>query len=164
MMHVLSAVVTATYVASRGAFVPCGAPSTAATSPRLGILSMAEETLKCDVRKLPKSAIALDIKVPKGVANDIHLKTLARLAKSAKIDGFREGKVPPQAVAAKLGKQKVNEATVEAIIDVGMQKSGVGQRIQTVGEARLPEELENLAKRYKVRIPPCNTVAVTPGE
>lgn len=109
-----------------------------------------DETLKCDVRTLPKSAIALDITVPKSVANEIHLKTLAKLAKGAKVPGFRDGKVPPQAVIAKLGLQKVKEATVEQIVDVGMQKSGVGQRVHTVGEARLPEDIENVARRYKV--------------
>ena len=84
------------------------------------------------------------------MANEIHLKTLARLAKNAKVPGFRDGKVPPQAVIAKLGMQKVKEATVEQIIDAGMQHNGVGQRIQTVGEARLPEEMENVASRYTV--------------
>ena len=110
---------------------------------------MEDEVFKCDVRKLPKSAIALDITVPSKVSNEIHLKTLAKLAKNARVPGFRDGKVPPQAVIAKLGMLKVKEATVEQIVDVGMQQSGVGQKIQTVGEARLPEELEVLAERYK---------------
>ena len=108
-----------------------------------------QETLKCDVRALPKSAIALDFTIPKRLANDIHLKTVAKLAKDTKMKGFRDGKVPPQAVVAKLGIQKVKEATVERIIDVGMTQSGVGAKIQTCGEARLPEELEGVAKRYK---------------
>jgi len=119
-------------------------------APRCLAPHMEEDTLKCDVRKLPKSAIALDIIVPAQVADEIHLKTLAKLAKTAQLDGFRAGKVPPQAVIAKLGMQKVKEATVEQIVDVGMQKSGVGARVQTVGEARLPEEMENVARRYKV--------------
>ena len=38
---------------------------------------------------------------------------------------------------------------MESIVDMGMQKSGVGQQIQTVGEARLPEDLEAVAARYK---------------
>ena len=113
---------------------------------------MAEDaaTLSCNVRKIEKSAIALDISVPKNVADEIHLKTLAKLAKSAKVPGFRDGKVPPQALIAKLGMQKVKEATVEQIVDAGLTHSGVGQKIQTVGDARLPEDLENVAKRYKV--------------
>ena len=109
-----------------------------------------ESVLKCDVRKIEKSAIALDISVPKKVADEIHLKTLAKLAKSAKIPGFRDGKVPPQALIAKIGMQKVKEATVEQIVDVGLTQSGVGQKIQTVGDARLPEDLEVVATRYKV--------------
>ena len=120
---------------------------------RSAVVRMDDEgttTLKCDVRKIPNSAIALDITVPKAVADEIHLKTLAKLAKTAKMDGFRDGKAPPQAVIAKLGLQKVKEATVETIIDVGMTQSGMGQRVQTVGDVRLPEGLEDVAKRYKV--------------
>lgn len=127
-----------------------GLPLRTMAPHRCAAVIMEAETLKCEVRKLPKSAIALDITVPKAVSNEIHLKTLAKLAKNAKVPGFRDGKVPPQAVVAKLGMQKVKEATVEQIVDVGMTHSGVGQQIQTVGEARLPEELEELAKRYTV--------------
>lgn len=125
------------------------APHCRAPSARTDHVFM-QENLKCDVRKLPKSAIALDITVPKAVADEIHLKTLQGLAKNAQMSGFRDGKVPPQAVIAKLGLQKVKEATVEQIVDVGMQQSGVGQKVQTVGEVRLPEELDNVAKRYTV--------------
>ena len=57
-------------------------------------------------------------------------RSLAGLAKKAKIPGFRDGKVPPQAVVAKLGIQKVKEATVEQIIDVGMTQSGVDRAAQ----------------------------------
>jgi hypothetical protein len=91
-----------------------------ATTHRCAVLpTMADkEMLTCDVRKLPNSAIALDIHVPKAVSDEIHLKTLAKLAKSAKLDGFRDGKAPPQAVVAKLGLQKVKEATVEQIVDI----------------------------------------------
>lgn len=134
------------YSVSRGPLLP---PTTRST--RRHVVTMAEaEQLSCEVRKLAQSAVALDITVPKAVSNEIHLKTLAKLAKNAKVPGFRDGKVPPQAVVAKLGMQKVKEATVEQIVDVGMTHSGVGQQIQTVGEARLPEELEGLAKRYVV--------------
>jgi len=134
----------------------------AAARPVAPAICMAEEPspLDVEVRKLPKSSIALDIKVSKEVTNEIHLKTLAKLAKGAKVPGFRDGKVPPQAVIAKLGMQKVKEATVEQIVDAGMQHSGVGQRIHTVGEARLPEELEGLAARYTVGEPLDFTVEV----
>ena len=136
------------YSPSRGALL---APHATSAHRSAGVAMMADkEVLQCDVRKLPKSAIALDITVPKSVSNEIHLKTLAKLAKNAKVPGFRDGKVPPQAVVAKLGLQKVKEATVEQIVDVGMTQSGVGQQVQTVGDARLPEELEGLAKRYTV--------------
>ena len=139
--------------AARPVLIPGGSLAAgAAARPVAPAIRMADgpAPLDVEVRKLPKSSIALDIKVSKEVTNEIHLKTLAKLAKGAKVPGFRDGKVPPQAVIAKLGMQKVKEATVEQIVDAGMQHSGVGQRIHTVGEARLPEELEGLAARYTV--------------
>ena len=150
VLATVAAALAYSFSASRPAVL---APTAAHVRVALPVMETAEgekETLKCDVRELPQSAIALDITVPKNVANEIHLKTLAKLAKGAKVPGFRDGKVPPQAVIAKLGMQKVKEATVEQIVDAGMQHSGVGQRIQTVGDARLPEEMEKVAQRYTV--------------
>ena len=129
-----------------------GLPITRARSAghgRCGAPAMAE-TLECNVRRLPRSAVALDIKVPASVSNEVHMKTLATLAKQTKMDGFRSGKVPPQAVIAKLGLQKVKEATIEQVVDVGMAQSGVQGKLNTVGEARLSEKLEDLAARYKI--------------
>ena len=40
---------------------------------------------KVDVRKLPKSAIAVDLTVPKSAADEIHLRTLGGLAKKAEV-------------------------------------------------------------------------------
>lgn len=107
-----------------------------------------EETLKCDVRKLPKSAVALDFSLPAKVSNEIHLKVVADLAKNAKVPGFRDGKVPPQAIIAKIGMAKVKEATVEQIVEVGLQQSGVTSKLHTIGVARLPDGLGAVARRF----------------
>ena len=83
----------------RGALLPSA--GTPARAVRCGALTMGEDTLSCDVRKLPQSAVALDFKVPAPVSNEIHLKVLNKLAKQTRLTGFREGKAPPQAVIAK---------------------------------------------------------------
>jgi hypothetical protein len=48
------------------------------------------------------------------------------------------------------GLQKVKEATIEQVVDVGMAQSGVQGKLNTVGEARLSEKQEDLAARYKI--------------
>jgi trigger factor len=117
------------------------------------------EPIGVDVRKLPKSAIAVDLTVPKSAADEIHLRTLGGLAKKAEVSGFKKGNAPPQMVLQIIGEKKVKEATVGNIVDVGIKQSGLGERIRTVGEARLAtkseeggveEKIEDLAKRYTI--------------
>ena len=117
---------------------------------RVAAFAMADEILKCDLRKLPLSAVALDISVPAKITNEIHFKVVAELARNAKVPGFRDGKVPPQAVIAKIGMAKVKEATVEQIIDIGMRQSGAVSKLHTVGEARLADGMEIVAHRYVI--------------
>ena len=65
------------------------APLVQNRAPRCSISMETAETekptLKCEVRKLPRSAIALDIVVPKAMSQEIHLKTLKNLAKNAQM-------------------------------------------------------------------------------
>eukprot|EP00966_Prymnesium_polylepis_P163469 3778568-Prymnesium_polylepis.1 len=106
--------------------------------------------ITCMPRKLPKSAVAIDITVPEDLSKDIHNTVIGELSKTASIPGFRKGKVPPQAVVSALGMKKVKSATIEQIIDVGMQQSGQQVQLHTIGEARLEEDIEKLEDRYNV--------------
>ena len=65
------------------------------------------EPIGVDVRKLPKSAIAVDLTVPKSAADEIHLRTLGGLAKKAEVSGFKKGNAPPQMVLQIIGEKKV---------------------------------------------------------
>lgn len=116
---------------------------------RCGIINMADP-ITCTPRKLPKSAVAIDISVPEAMSKDIHMKVLGELGKTASIPGFRKGKVPPAAILSALGMKKVKSATVEQIIDAGMQQSGAQLPLQTIGQARLDEDIEALEERYKI--------------
>ena len=109
-----------------------------------------QQGISCTVEKRPKSAVALQITIPEDMSKDIHMKVMDKLAKNAKVPGFRPGKVPAAAVAAHIGQKRVKSATVEQLIDVGMQQSGSQVRLHTVGEARLEEEVEELEARYKI--------------
>ena len=117
--------------------------------PRCDALTMAE-AISCTPRKLPKSAVALDITVPESLSKDIHMTVISTLSKTASIPGFRKGKVPPAAVVSALGMKKVKSATIEQIIDVGMQQGGAAVQLHTVGEARLDEDIEELEARYTI--------------
>ena len=82
----------------------------------------------CEVRKLPKSSVALDITVPADISNKVHQAVLTELGKNANVPGFRKGKAPPEALLNHVGTHKVKKATVEEVIDLGMKQSA--QQVQ----------------------------------
>jgi trigger factor len=107
------------------------------------------ENIKVDVRKQPKSSVALDISIPGDVTKSVHEQVLSKLGSQYEVDGYRKGKVPRDALMAKIGSERLKLAVVEELIDVGMSKSGSQMRLQTIGEARLQGELQDLAKVYE---------------
>jgi trigger factor len=109
-----------------------------------------KEGVTCSVRKQPASSVALDISVPASLSQQVHAKVVEELAKGASVDGFRKGKVPVSAIMAKIGMTKIKVATVEQLIDVGMQQGGSQVQIPTLGQARLDGEVEDLAAEYKL--------------
>ena len=80
----------------------------------------------CEVRKLPKSSVALDITVPADISNKVHQAVLTELGKNANVPGFRKGKAPPEALLNHVGTHKVKKATVEVL-----------KKIHSLGELRV---------------------------
>ncbi len=111
-------------------------------------LANSADDVTCEVRKQPKSSVALDISVPASVSKRVRDRVVTDFSKKAKVPGFRPGKAPKEALLNHVGLKRINKATVEQLIDVGMQQSGNQVQIQTVGEARLVGEVEDLAESY----------------
>lgn len=109
-----------------------------------------QQGISCDVRKQPKSAVALDITVGADTAQSVHMTVMSALGKKANVPGFRKGKVPPEALINHIGVQKVKKATVEEIIDLGMKQAGGQVQLQTAGQARLDGSLDDVASDYSL--------------
>ena len=107
-----------------------------------------QEGITCEVEKRPRSSVALKIKIPKGLSSQVHQKVLEDLAKSAKVPGFRKGKVPVDAVAATLGVKRVKDGVVEQLVDLGMQQAGQQVQVATAGQARLERDIDDIAAEY----------------
>jgi len=102
------------------------------------------------LRKQPNSAVALDIKVPPEMSKEYHKQVLAELGKTTQIPGFRKGKATTSALTNFLGAGKVKKATVEQIIDAAMRSAGNQVQLNTCGEARLSEDIDDLVDRFNV--------------
>jgi len=105
---------------------------------------------KVAVRLEPKSAVAIDIEVPSELANEMHMQVVKDLGKKVHVPGFRDGKAPPSAIVNAVGPQKVKKRTVEQIVDVMTKQSSSQVKLHTIGQARLSEEVDHLASRYKI--------------
>ena len=128
-------------VASRPAMVPNRAASVS--------MQIAGQ-VACEVRKLPKSSVALDITVPADISNKVHQAVLVELGKNSNVPGFRKGKAPPEALLNHVGLHKVKKATVEEIIDLGMKQSAQQVQVAAAGEAKLEGSLDSVADRYSL--------------
>ena len=104
----------------------------------------------CEVRKLPKSSVALDITVPADISNKVHQAVLTELGKNANVPGFRKGKAPPEALLNHVGTHKVKKATVEEVIDLGMKQSAQQVQVRAAGEARLESPIDSIADDYSL--------------
>lgn len=121
---------------------------------------MQEDGVTCNMRKQPKSAVALDISIPASVAQSVYDQVLGELSRNANVPGFRPGNAPTAAVINKIGNEKLKEATVEQLVDVGMKQSGKQVQLNTVGQAVLVEELSDMAKSYTIGEPISFTVMI----
>ena len=121
---------------------------------------MQDDGVTCNMRKQPKSAVALDISIPASVAQSVYDQVLGELSRNANVPGFRPGNAPTAAVINKIGNEKLKEATVEQLVDVGMKQSGKQVQLNTVGQAVLVEELADMAKSYTIGEPISFTVMI----
>ena len=113
-------------------------------------LHMAEVT----VRRLPDSAVEIEIPVPGSATKAAYDKVCTELSKQIQIPGFRKGyKIPPQvleqSMAAKGGR---NALKVQAINELMMQlveRTLKEQSLDPIGQATLKIPAEELADSYK---------------
>ena len=82
--------------------------------------------LKTSVTKLPDDKVQLKIEVPSQEVKANVDKVIRELARDLKVPGFRKGKVPPNLVLQRLGKDSVLAHTLEDAMPLWLQ-SGIDQ-------------------------------------
>lgn len=65
----------------------------------------------------PNSRVRLSVHVPPAVCDDCYQRVLREITKQAKVPGFRPGNVPESIILSFAGKQNVQKATVESILN-----------------------------------------------
>ena len=116
--------------------------------------------METTVKELPESRVRVDVDVvPKDVEGSIN-KTARQLGQEMKMPGFRKGKVPPEMVVQRLGRQAVLTQALESSLGDWYERAMVESGVNPVGDPKLdlsdlPEEGKPL--RFSIE------VAVRPG-
>jgi trigger factor len=116
--------------------------------------------METTVNELPDSRVRVDVDVdPKDVEGSI-TKTARQLGEDMKMPGFRKGKVPPEMVVQRLGRETVLTQALEASLGDWYERAMLESGINPVGDPKLDlSDLPDEGKPLRFSI----EVAVRPG-
>ena len=116
--------------------------------------------METTVKELPDSRVRVDVDVdPKDVEGSIK-RTASELGEDMKMPGFRKGKVPPEMVVQRLGRETVLTQALESSLGDWYERAMLDSGINPVGDPKLDlSDLPDEGKPLKFSI----EVAVRPG-
>jgi trigger factor len=93
--------------------------------------------METTVKELPDSRVRVDVDVdPKDVEGSI-TRTARQLGQDMKLPGFRKGKVPPEMVVQRLGRQTVLTQALESALGDWYERAMVASGVNPVGDPKL---------------------------
>ncbi len=93
--------------------------------------------MKTTIARLEDTKLRLDIEVPEDVLKDAMDATLAHMGSQLNIPGFRPGKVPPQAVLARLGRDAIVDETIRLFLDDWYRAAVIGSGVRPVAQPEI---------------------------
>lgn len=93
--------------------------------------------MKTTIERLDDSKLRLDIEVPDSVLKDAIDDTLVHMGGQLNIPGFRPGKVPPQAVMARLGRDAVVDETIRVHLDDWYRMAVISSGVRPVAQPEI---------------------------
>lgn len=95
------------------------------------------EALKTNVTELPESRVRVEAEVPAAEVEKSLTRAAKQLARDMRVPGFRKGKVPPQVVIRRVGRDYVLDEAVRTSISGWYAEAVDAARIHPVGEPKL---------------------------
>ena len=114
---------------------------------------MNKEALIVKTTSLPQSRIALEIEIPSETCKSCFNETLNSISKSAKIPGFRLGKIPKQVLIQRIGINQLNASALEKVIDKSWNEALKKKSIEPLSEPELVDGFEALLKKFNPEKP-----------
>ncbi len=115
--------------------------------------------MKTTVTELPESKVKIDVSVEPAVVEKRIDRAAKALAGEMKMPGFRKGKVPPQMVIQRVGREAVVEQALRESLPEWYEKALLESGVASIGDPKLdvgelPEQGEELAFSIEVFVRP----------
>jgi trigger factor len=108
------------------------------------------------VEELPDNKVRLTVEVPQEDLEHAVEHATSDLADSVKVPGFREGKVPPEVLQARIGRERIFKEAVESHIGGWFMNAAAGTRIRPIAAPEYEYELptsEDEEFRFTATVP-----------
>ncbi len=109
---------------------------------------MIKEKLIVKTTSLPKSRIELELEIPSNTCTSCVNETINSISRSAKIPGFRLGKIPKQVLIQRIGITQLHASALEKIIDKSWNEALKMESIEPLSEPELVDGFEALLKNF----------------
>jgi trigger factor len=115
--------------------------------------------METTVKELPDSRVRVDVDVDAEAVEGSINRTATQLGQDMKLPGFRKGKVPPEMVVQRLGRQAVLTQALESSLGDWYERAMVASGVNPVGDPKLdlsdlPEEGKPLRFSIEVAVRP----------
>ena len=109
---------------------------------------MSKNSLIVKTKLLPKSRIAIELEIPSSSCKECLEDSLKTISRSAKIPGFRVGKIPKQVLIQRIGITQLYASALEKLIDKSWNEALQLKSIEPLCEPELVDGFENLVKKF----------------
>jgi trigger factor len=115
--------------------------------------------MKTSVRELPESRVRVDVDVDASDVDRSLQRTARDLGREMRVPGFRKGKVPPQMVLQRVGREAVLEQALRDALPEWYERAVLEAGVSTVGDPKLdvselPAEGEPLELSIEIAVRP----------
>ena len=114
---------------------------------------MIKEALIVKTTALPQSRVALELEIPSNTCKSCVNETINSISRSAKIPGFRLGKIPKQVLIQRIGITQLHASALEKIIDKSWNEALTMESIEPLSEPELVDGFESLLKNFSPEKP-----------
>ena len=114
---------------------------------------MIKEELIVKTTALPQSRVALELEIPSNTCKSCVNETINSISRSAKIPGFRIGKIPKQVLIQRIGITQLHASALEKIIDKSWNQALKMESIEPLSEPELVDGFESILKIFNPEKP-----------